>query len=152
MEWYDKTFDKLTVKELFAILKLRAQVFNGEQNSSYPDPDDNDQLAHHVFAIADGELVAYARYFVQEDNVTFGRVVVAPQARGTGLGGKIIEQLLAGIRNNYPSIEIIIHAQVYVENFYRKYGFQSIGDHFVEAEREHVTMIHEPLKEGIPNH
>ncbi len=42
MQWFDKQFTELTVNELFAILKLRAQVFNGEQQSSYPDPDDSD--------------------------------------------------------------------------------------------------------------
>ena len=117
MQWFDKQFTELTVNELFAILKLRAQVFNGEQQSSYPDPDDSDPLAHHVFATTNGEVVAYARYFIQNDVVTFGRVVVAPQARGIGLGGKIIEHLLSGIKVNFPNFKITIHAQAYVEKF-----------------------------------
>ena len=32
-------------------------------------------------------------------------------------------------------------------DFYKKYGFASVGDHFIEAEREHVTMVHEPLND-----
>ena len=147
MQWFDKQFTELTVNELFAILKLRAQVFNGEQQSSYPDPDNSDLIAHHVFATADDETVAYARYFIQNDVVTFGRVVVAPQARGIGLGGNIIEHLLSGIEENFPQFKIIIHAQAYVEDFYKKYGFESVGDHFIEAEREHVRMVHEPLND-----
>lgn len=147
MQWFDKQFTELTVNELFAILKLRAQVFNGEQQSSYPDPDDSDSLAHHVFATTNGEVVAYARYFIQNDVVTFGRVVVAPQARGIGLGGKIIEHLLSGIKVNFLNFKITIHAQAYVEDFYKKYGFASVGDHFIEAEREHVAMVHEPLND-----
>ena len=117
MQWFDKQFTELTVNELFAILKLRAQVFNGEQQSSYPDPDDSDPLAHHVFATTNGEVVAYARYFIQNDVVTFGRVVVAPQARGIGLGGKIIEHLLSGIKVNFFNFKTTIHAQAYVEEF-----------------------------------
>ena len=140
MQWFDKQFTELTVNELFAILKLRAQVFNGEQQSSYPDPDDSDPLAHNLICF-------YARYFIQNDVVTFGRVVVAPQARGIGLGGKIIEHLLSGIKVNFPNFKITIHAQAYVEDFYKKYGFESVGDHFMEAEREHVTMVHEPLND-----
>ncbi|MCD7130256.1 GNAT family N-acetyltransferase [Limosilactobacillus agrestis] len=146
MQWFDKEFNRLTVGELFAILKLRAEVFNGEQQSSYPDPDDNDQHAHHVFAIDNGKVIAYARYFKQDDAIIFGRVVVASQARGIGLGGKIVEHLLTGIANNFPHTEIVIHAQAYVEQFYQKYDFKAVGDHFIEAEREHVMMIHEPLK------
>ncbi len=91
--------------------------------------------------------MAYARYFIQNDVVTFGRVVVAPQARDIGLGGNIIEHLLSGIEENFPQFKIIIHAQAYVEDFYKKYGFESVGDHFIEAEREHVTMVHEPLND-----
>lgn len=147
MQLFDKQFTELTVNELFAILKLRAQVFNGEQQSSYPDPDNSDLIAHHVFATADDEVVTYARYFIQNDVVTFGRVVVAPQARDIGLGGNIIEHLLSGIEENFSQFKIIIHAQAYVEDFYKKYGFESVGNHFIEAEREHVRMVHEPLND-----
>lgn len=44
---------------------------------------------------------------------------MAPQARGIGLGGKIIEHLLSGIKVNFPNFKIIIHAQAYVEDFYK---------------------------------
>lgn len=146
MKWYDKTFAELTTKELLALLKLRAVVFNGEQKSSYPDPDDHDCRAHHVFAVKkDGTLVAYGRYFNLTGEVTFGRVVVAPTARGRGLGDAVINHLLQGIKQNYPGKKVVIHAQAYVERFYQQYGFTAIGDHFIEAGREHVTMVHPPL-------
>ena len=48
---------------------------------------------------------------------------------------------------NFPNFKITIHAQAYVEDFYKKYGFASVGDHFIEAEREHVAMVHEPLND-----
>ncbi|WP_153930987.1 GNAT family N-acetyltransferase [uncultured Limosilactobacillus sp.] len=144
IQWYDKQFDELTVNELLAILKLRAIVFNQEQHSSYPDPDDQDRHAHHVFAIKDRQIIAYARYFIQDNYATFGRVVVTPRFRKTGLGRLIVDHLLHGIVHNYANREIIIHAQAYVEKFYQQYGFMAVGDHFTEAGREHVTMIYQP--------
>ena len=45
MEWFDKTFNELTTMELFKIYYLRCQVFNGEQESTYPDPDMQDLTA-----------------------------------------------------------------------------------------------------------
>ena len=70
MKWYDKTFDQLTTNELFDINLLRANVFNGEQKCITPDPDLMDKQAHHVFAIEDGKLAAYGRYFEEDDHST----------------------------------------------------------------------------------
>lgn len=145
MKWYDKSFDELTTDELFAINLLRANVFNGEQRCITPDPDLMDKQAHHVFATQDGKLVAYGRYFQEDDHATMGRVVVNPLFRGQGLGSALVKQLLDGIARNYAGMKIIIHAQMYVKGLYERFGFQVTGDIFFEAEREHITMIHPAL-------
>lgn len=84
MEWFDQPFGELTRDDLFKILKVRAAVFNDEQKSSWPDPDDNDPRAHHVWAVANGQLVAYARYFEMDGNATLGRVLVVPPIPSPG--------------------------------------------------------------------
>lgn len=145
MNWYDKDFDELTVHELFKIYQLRAIVFNTEQDSTYYDPDDDDPRARHVFCMAGQRLVAYARYFTTGDHVTFGRVVIAKDYRGQGLGTPLMDHILAGIKRHFPGKEIIIHAQVQVEGYYRKFGFISYGDQFIEADRKHVHMKHPGL-------
>lgn len=142
MEWKDCEFNQLTTRELFEIYKLRTIVFNAEQDSSYPDPDDNDLTAHHVFGIANGQIVAYARYFVEGDGVTFGRVVTAKKFRGRGVGKQLIDHVLAGIQQHFPGREIVIHAQAYVEDFYRHFDFKPEGDYFMEADRKHIQMRH----------
>lgn len=85
MEWFDKSFAGLTTDELFRIYQLRAQVFNGEQESSYPDPDEQDRTARHLFCCDGSRVVAYARYFRAGKQVSFGRVVIQREYRGTGL-------------------------------------------------------------------
>lgn len=142
MEWFDKTFATLTVNELFQIYKLRATVFNTEQQSDYCDPDDQDPLAHHVFGIRDGQVIAYARYFKNGDDVTFGRVVIAKEARGQGLGHPLMQQILKGIAQHFPGNEIRIHAQVQVEGYYAKFGFTPVGKVFTEADRKHIEMVY----------
>ena len=142
MNWYDKAFDDLTVNELFQIYKLRALVFNAEQDSPYPDPDDDDPVARHVLCMDNGQLVAYARYFIDHDHATFGRVVSTKDHRGTGLSTPLMEHLLAGIKEYFPGKEIIIHAQYYVRSYYAKFGFTSFGDPFIEADRKHISMKH----------
>ena len=102
MEWFDKTFNELSTMELFKIYYLRCQVFNGEQESTYPDPDMQDLTAHHVFAMQDDQIAAYARYFEIDNGVTFGRVITASEYRGKGLGKKLIRKVLQQIQANFP--------------------------------------------------
>lgn len=134
----------MSVDELFSIYQLRANVFNGEQQCVTPDPDSQDPVAHHVFAMNNGHVVAYARYFLINDgqNVTLGRVVTAADHRHEGLGKVLMQHVLTSIQQNYPGLEIVIHAQYQVQKFYRKLGFHAQGEPFMEAERKHILMIH----------
>ncbi|MDO4903133.1 MAG: GNAT family N-acetyltransferase [Limosilactobacillus sp.] len=145
MEWFDKTFDELSAREIFAILKLRCEVFNGEQECITPDPDDQDLACRHIFCTDDGNLVAYARYFTEDGNITFGRVVIAKDHRGTGISQTLMENIMAGIKNYFPGNKILIHAQYYVRGYYAKYGFTEVGEPFMEAERKHIAMEHPAL-------
>ena len=47
MEWHYKKFDELSNHELYAILKVRTEVFVVEQECAYPELDDFDQEAIH---------------------------------------------------------------------------------------------------------
>lgn len=49
MDWKIKKFDELTVKELYEILKVRAEVFVVEQECVYQDLDSKDENAYHLF-------------------------------------------------------------------------------------------------------
>ena len=54
--WKIKTFDEFTVPELYAVLKARIDVFVIEQNCPYPDLDNYDQKAVHIWAEEDGQV------------------------------------------------------------------------------------------------
>ena len=56
-----KRFDQLSREELYAILKLRVDVFVVEQQCPYPDLDDHDQQALHVFMTDEDGIEAYLR-------------------------------------------------------------------------------------------
>ncbi len=148
MEWFDKSFQQLSRNDLFEIFKLRAAVFNDEQKSYWPDPDDNDPRAHHVWAVVDGQLAAYARYFESDGKATLGRVLVAPSFRHQGLAKGLMDHVLAGMREHYGHFPIVIHAQLYVQALYEQYGFQPVGKIFIEAQRQHIKMVHPPSLTG----
>lgn len=70
LSWRVCRFSELTVHSLYAVLRLRDQVFVVEQDSVYGDIDNLDQDAWHVLACAaDGALLAYARVLVELHNL-----------------------------------------------------------------------------------
>lgn len=144
--WQIKTFKQLTTQDLFQIYQLRGQVFNVEQERIYNDVDNHDLNALHVMYHIDGQLVCYARIFQQdEDTVTFGRVVIAPEYRGKGLGNDLLDQIMAAIKEYFPENQIEIEAQAQVEGYYRKAAFESVGQPFIHASTPHIKMVHSPL-------
>ena len=57
MEFFAKTFDELTTKELYEILKSRSQIFTIEQNIHCQDMDDIDYNSLHCYIMDDNKAV-----------------------------------------------------------------------------------------------
>ena len=84
-----KFFIELSTKELYEILKARAEIFVVEQNCVYQDLDGIDYEALHVYFEEDGKVAAYLRAFnTDEDTVQMGRVLTI--RHGTGLGSRLL--------------------------------------------------------------
>lgn len=93
--------------QLYALLKLRSEVFVVEQQCVYQDVDGDDLVGEnrHLLGWRDGELVAYARILKSEEEfapVVIGRVIVSPAARGAKLGYQLMEQALASCQQHWP--------------------------------------------------
>ena len=85
VDWVCKHHNDLGKEQLYAILRLRNEVFVVEQKCIYQDIDGQDLLGdtHHLMAWKDDELVAYLRLLdpdTQGGDVVVGRVIVAPAA------------------------------------------------------------------------
>ncbi|PZX54930.1 GNAT family N-acetyltransferase [Algoriphagus chordae] len=141
-----KPFDELSNRELYAIIKLRNEVFVVEQDCVFQDADDKDQLAFHVMIKSSDFLVAYAR--VLPAGTTFaeasiGRVVSDKKARGTGAGKRLMKDSIAFVKSEYGSCTIRIGAQTYLNEFYKSLGFEDAGERYLEDGIEHVEMTME---------
>ena len=90
VHWHARPFRELGLDELYALLRLRAEVFVVEQQCAYLDPDGKDVHpdAIHLLGIAgDGTLAAYLRILppgLSYPQVSMGRVLTAPTHRGCG--------------------------------------------------------------------
>lgn len=140
---YIKGTDELSIAELLEIFKLRVSVFVVEQNCPYQEIDDQDDNAQHVFLKADNKIVAYARIIEHIDgiNISFGRVLVAPNYRQHHLGHELVSAALAEIERSAPKRSIKIAAQNYLENFYQGFGFIPVSDVYLEDDIPHLDML-----------
>lgn len=142
--WKIKTFDEFTVPELYAVLKARIDVFVIEQNCPYPDLDNYDQKAAHIWGEEDGEVLAYCRIFdkgIKYDEASIGRVLTTELARGKSLGKLLIKYAVETIENRFRTSEIRISAQDYLLKFYGDFGFEDTGKKYMEDDIPHTEMI-----------
>lgn len=145
IQWHCKTYRELTLDELYAILKLRSEVFVVEQDCVYLDMDDNDQHCWHMMGFNGDRLVAYMRILpvgIEEENAgSIGRIVITPDMRGTGLGHELVDRGIA-LYNEFVGKEhpIVIHAQSQLERFYRQHGFVATSEPFMFEGRPHTIM------------
>ena len=135
-----KYFDELSTKELYEILRARAEIFVVEQNCVYQDLDGIDYESLHVFEEEDGKVTAYLRaFFKNDDTVQMGRVLTL--RHGEGLGGKLLREGIAQIRARMLPAQICIDAQCYATGFYEREGFRICSEEFLEDGIPHVQMV-----------
>jgi ribosomal protein S18 acetylase RimI-like enzyme len=85
----------------------------------------------------DGVIAAYGELWTDDDEaeVELARIIVAPAARGHGLGRALVRGLLSGAaQTGYPDILIRVHpANEIALRCYRGTGFQTVGPELARA-------------------
>lgn len=145
MEIQIKTFDDLSVMELYDLLKLRSEVFVVQQECIYLDIDGKDQKALHVLGILEGKIAAYSRIFRAGDyfmSPSIGRVVVAKSHRKKGYAKIMMKAAMEYIFNSLKEGKIELSAQTYLSRFYTELGFKIVGEAYLEDGIPHRKMIY----------
>lgn len=142
--WRCQAFHALSARDVYDILKLRAEVFVVEQECAYLDPDGHDERAWHWLCRERGELLAYQRCLapgaIYAEASAIGRIVVAASARGRNLGRELVER---GIRFNlsrWPRRRVRIGAQARLQAFYESLGFSACSEPYLEDGIRHLEM------------
>lgn len=142
MELTVKRFDELDIYELYEILELRVDVFVVEQNCPYPELDEKDKSAWHVYFREDGKITAYLRVLdpgVSFDTAAIGRVIST--RRRCGLGTKLMREGIRVARERMNAAAVKIEAQTYARSFYEQLGFVQTSEEFLEDGIPHIEMI-----------
>ena len=147
MHWTWARFETLGVQGLYDILALRCRVFILEQGP-YLDPDGLDLHSWHLQGRDDaGLLQAYLRAVdpgIKYAEPSIGRVVTAPELRGTGLGRRLMHEGLARCAAQWPGQAVRISAQARLRDFYVGLGFEAVGDEYLEDRIPHLEMLWKP--------
>jgi ElaA protein len=131
-------FDRLDPYAVYGICKLRQDVFVVEQQCPYPDLDarDVEPETRHVLLMVDDTLLGYARVLDDRDVWRIGRVLLAPDARGRGWAGPLMETALSVSTGR----DVVLDAQSPLAGWYATHGFEVDGPEFVEDGIPHLPM------------
>ncbi|MPQ70055.1 MULTISPECIES: GNAT family N-acetyltransferase [unclassified Pseudomonas] len=145
IDWLCKYHGDLSKEQLYSILQLRTEVFVVEQKCPYQEVDGRDLEGDtcHLMGWRDDRLVAYLRLLDPESqggDVVIGRVVIAPEARGQGLGHELMAQALKQAGKLWPQVPIYLSAQAHLQNYYGSYGFEVVGEVYLEDDIPHIGM------------
>lgn len=145
LDWICKHHTDLGKEQLYAVLALRTEVFVVEQKCAYLEIDGQDLSGdtHHVMAWQDNLLAAYLRLLDPESqggDVVLGRVVIAPSARGQGLGHELMAQGLKHAEKQWPGVPVYLSAQAHLQDYYGRHGFVVAGEQYLEDGIPHIGM------------
>jgi len=129
-------------RDIAACLALRRVVFIEEQGVLLEDEvDGRDEGARHLLAVLDGQPVGTARLLTEGDLGKIGRVCVLQQARGQGVGAKLIRVAVEVFRGVPGVVTVMLGAQTHALGFYEGLEFAAVGEVYLDAGIAHRDMI-----------
>jgi ElaA protein len=142
-----KTWSELTTTEVYALARLRTEVFLREQQCDDEELDWRDlepTTGHYLILDGTGPAVsAYLRVLVNpvaevgNAHLVIGRVVTGAGRRGEGLAGQLLTEVVA----RHGGEPMMLHAQTYAAGLYARFGFETVGEEFDEGGIPHITMV-----------
>jgi predicted GNAT family N-acyltransferase len=117
---------------------IRNEVFVAEQRvPAELEMDDMDAVCAHAIAYdAAGMPLATGR-LLPDGHI--GRLAVRSRCRGQGIGGAVLQALMAVARQRGDR-EVVLNAQTHAAPFYGSHGFAREGEEFMEAGIPHIRM------------
>lgn len=133
-----------TPESMEAILEVRRKVFVLEQNVSEEEEYDEYELSStHLFASVNNQIVGTCRYRSTLLGIKLERFAVLQDFRSMHVGSALLSYALEKLDNR---VNIYLHAQIQVVDFYKKFGFTPEGDQFTEANIQHFKMGYSPTR------
>jgi predicted GNAT family N-acyltransferase len=119
---------------------IRLEVFVREQNvPAELEMDDNDAVCLHAVAYDEQGVPVGTGRLLPDGHI--GRMAVRKPQRGSGVGGLLLQGLMAQARARGDA-QVVLSAQSHAAPFYVRHGFTIQGEEFFEAGIAHIEMAH----------
>ncbi len=117
---------------------IRFEVFVDEQKvPAEIELDDMDAVCVHAVAYDKAGVPVGTGRLLPDGHI--GRMAVRKLARGTGIGGQLLQGLMAKAKQRGDAY-VVLNAQTSAASFYLAHGFEQRGDEFMEAGIAHIEM------------
>jgi predicted GNAT family N-acyltransferase len=134
-----------TSTELESAFSIRRAVFVDEQGvDAREEYDEFESESRHFLVRLHDRPIGTARWRRTTNGIKLERFAVLPDARGRGTGKALVQTVLNDVRTRpdaHPTVPIYLHAQIAAMPLYAGFGFEPVGERFVEAGIEHAKMV-----------
>ncbi|USK76905.1 GNAT family N-acetyltransferase [Peribacillus frigoritolerans] len=139
-----------TENDLKMAFHIRKEVFVEEQGflleTEFDEYDTLNALSEHILVYYNEKPVGTGRLRVVDGLGKLERICILEPYRKFGLG-KIILKTLEEIAKEQGVTQVKLHGQTQAEGFYKKLGYRTSSDVFMEDGGPHLLMIKELVKE-----
>lgn len=125
-------------KDLETAWAIRKVVFVIGQNCAEEIEWEYEDESTHFLALYDGVPAGTARWRKTDKGYKLERFAVLEEFRNKGVASGLLKTVIADLPEKDKLI--YLHAQLTAKGLYAKHGFTEVGDHFWEADIEHVKM------------
>lgn len=134
----EKVRDKQQLEQAY---QIRTEVFVEEQGvPAEAEIDEFEDASSHVLVLYNGEVAGTGRVRNLDGIAKLERICVREKFRKHGIGAAIM-QGLEDIAREQGLTKAKLHAQTQAEGFYRKAGYRTDSNVFMEENIPHVRMI-----------
>lgn len=130
--------------DLKVAFHIRKEVFVKEQNVPLEDEFDEfdtlNGLAEHILVYYNDQPVGTGRVRWVDSFGKLERICILEPYRKFGLG-KVITRTLEEIAEEKGLSQVKLHGQTHAEGFYKKLGYQTSSDIFMEDGIPHILMM-----------
>lgn len=131
------------IEDISGALGLRRQIFIMEQGvAEAREADGLDDAAEHYVGYFLDEAIAVARVRYEDLEVAkLERIGVLEPMRGEGVGRLLMKAILEDLKSEGVRL-VTLDSQVHAQEFYKKLGFKTVGEPFIEegTDIEHIRM------------
>ncbi len=132
-----------TNEELTEAFSVREAVYIVEQKIDREDEfDQYEPVSRHFLALEGDKAVGAARWRFTDEGVKLERFAVLSDFRNRGIATQLVDAVIQDIKRHpkFNGQKLYLNAQFDVQPLYAQFGFEPVGDIFLECDIKHQKM------------